>query len=207
MPKTQVKPKAKSKKRLKTKTTSKAKNKTKTKIIKFKAKPKAKLKAKSKSSSSTKVKAKVKTKAKMKPKTSLKTKTKIKPKTRLKAKVSATIQFTKIQKTNLIELIKKIVDLRKKTVDGLKSLDAIDHILDQYNQKFTDAPEKFDAIVNYAVIEHANYISNSGFIALKDTGKDSIALYALLSEIGKGKVQFSKASDEMNSIFQQAIKK
>jgi chemotaxis protein histidine kinase CheA len=193
MPKKRVKPKSKSKKKLKTKTKSlKTKSKRKAKRVKVKVKPKTKAK---------------KTKSKSKPKSKAKSKSRAKPKKKLKAKASAKIKFTKIQKTNLIELIKKIVDLRKKTDEGLRTLDAIDHILDQYNQKYTTAPEKFDAIISYAVIEHAKYVSSMGYIAFKDVGKDSIALYALLSDIGKGKVQYSKATDKMNSIYQEAIKK
>lgn len=211
MPKPRVKPKSKSKTKLKPKTPSKTKLKTKTKSS---AKPKLKSRAiKVKSKAKTiKVKSKGKPKTKAKAKTRARVKRKVKTtKTKLKSKTKpgrqARRKFTETQKAKLLEMIKKIVDLRKKTIDGLKSLDAIDHILDPYNQKYTDTQGKFDAIINFAMLEHAHYVADSGLIAFKDTSKDSIALYALLAEIGEGKAQFSNASDKMNSIYEDSLKK
>ncbi|GEM_PF-6874338 len=173
-----------------------------TKIVKSKIKPKKKIKAKTKSK--VKKKINLKSKAKSKSKSKSKSKIKARPKTKNKIPSKKKVLLTIEQKTQLLELIKKITDLRKKTVDGLKSLDAIDHILDPYNQHYTDPNAKFDAIIAFAGIKNAELNSDLGFISHKDTGKDAISLYALLAKVGKGQTQFSEIADKLNAIFEEA---
>jgi hypothetical protein len=94
------------------------------------------------------------------------------------------------------------VDLRKHDRFGLKSLAAIDHILDHYNQNFTDAHEKFVAIVELGVQRKGKI--DSGLIALPDEGKDAIALYALLAEIGEDKATFNEANKKLSAIYDES---
>ncbi len=207
-----------SKSKTKSRSKSKARLKTKTKVkLKSKAKPRKKVKAKSKTKTRTKakvkakarkkvtVRAKIKVKAKAKTKTKAKAKAKPKKRSKIKQAKKAGPKLTNGQKTILLETIKKIVELRKHKTDGLKSLDHIDRILDQYNQKFTVDQDKFDAIVDFSVGEHSRYASEYGFIALKDDNKSSVALYTLLAEIGRGKKKFPEARDKINSIYEEAL--
>ncbi len=229
MPKPKVKSKSKkklkssslkSKRKLKTKKVTpkrklKSKLKTKAKLKKM-AKTKGVAKKKARAKTKTKTKARVKTKARAKYKATTKgkirksAKAKSKLKTKTKAKTQVTLKkkliLTEEQKTTFLEVIKRILDIRKTTIDGLKSLDAIDQILNPYNQKYTDTYGKFDAIINFAMIEHAQYISDTSLIAFKDTGKDSMALYALLAKIGNGEIQFSDALEQMNLIYEDSLK-
>lgn len=207
------KPKTKAKTKLKAKPKPK-KTKVKAKA-KAKAKPKAKVKTKKKPKAKTKVKSK-KTKSKAKPKAKPKAKAKSKAKAKVKTSKQALPQtrqtddskpyLTEEQKIKLLAIIKKIVDLHKYRLGGLKSLDHLDRILDEYNQKYTTHMEKFDAIVDFGIDEHLRYISDYGLIALKDNARDSVALYELLAEFGTGRKKFSEAEQQLNLIYEDALK-
>jgi hypothetical protein len=179
--------------------------------LKAKAKPKAKakkiVKAKKKLAPKKITKVKAKAKKTLKPK-KIVAKKKVTPKkakaaTKPKAKKASKPRFTKIQKADLLTLIGKIVNLRKHNIDGLKSFDAIDHILDQYNQKYTDANQKLDAIVELGMERHKKTLR--GLIAVADEGRDAVSLYHLLAEIGKGNGKFSEFIDKLNSIHEEAL--
>ena len=188
---------------LKAKTKSKPKAKTKAKL-------KLKLKPKSKAKTKTKLKAKLKTKPKAKLKTKAKPKTKLKQKPTsklIKAMLSTTpkIQFNRAQKTKLLPIIEKIVNLRKGERDGLGTYEPIDRILDKYNQHFIDVTEKFDAIIEYGMKKDPAFIPDSVFVITSHHNKNEIELYALLEKIWEGRIQYASAVEKMNSIFAASL--
>ncbi len=195
-------PKPKTKLKAKPKLKPKAKAK---KIVKAKKKLAPKKIVKAKAKKSLKPKKIVKAKKKITPKKKVATKKTIKPKSNKTPRniTMLKLNFTKIQKADLLTLITKIVNLRKHNIDGLKSFDAIDHILDPYNQKYTDASKKLEAIVQLGMERHKKTLR--GLIAVADEGRDAVSLYHLLAELGKGGSKFSDISDKLNSIHEEAL--
>jgi len=191
---------------------------------KSKVKTKAKLKTKSKIKSKVKTKAKLKTKSKIKPKAKTKAKLKAKPKAKLKTKPKAKpkrkptsklikamlntkpkIKFNRTQKTKLLSIIEKIVNLRKGERDGLGTYEPIDRILDQYNQHFTNAIEKFDAITEYGMKKDPAFIPDSVFVITSHHNENEIEFYALLEKIWEGRIQYTSAVEKMNAIFAASL--
>lgn len=191
--------KAKAKPKTKTKTQTTAKKKP------VASKKKATTATKSKTTRKTKSVA-VKTKTPAKTKTHTNAKTKTTSKTKKKPSKHSHLELSETQKRDLLELIRKIVILRKYDMDGLRSFSTIDRILDQYNQKYTDVHGKFDAILTFGQEIQERHTSNSPLIALQDEGKDSAALYKLLTDIATDKTTFSEANETMQTIYEESLK-
>lgn len=212
-----IKKKTKAKTKAKTKTKAKAKTKTKTKVkAKPKTKAKTKVKAKRKATTKRKVAAKPKAKAKTKKKTQAK---KVMKKVAKKAKPKAPktmyeviaeqnskAKFSEGQKAELLSLIEKIVNLRKREMDGLRSFEPIDRILDKYNQRYTDTASKFDAIVKYGMEKDPAFLPEDTFIFMNERREGETALYNLLEEIWRGNIRFDNAKEKMTNIYMNWLK-
>jgi len=162
-----------------------------------------------KKSASKAIKAKTKVKAKKlaKPaakKAPVRSKSKKKP-ALLKTKSKKTSTFKSLynedQKSELLNLVEKIVTLHKYERGGLRSLDGIDRILDKHNQHYKNVNDKFHAITQYGLDKDPALVSQSIFIRVNAHRPDEDALYKLLEDIHEDKIQFADAKKEMMSIY------
>lgn len=175
--------------------------------VKSKAKTgKAKTKAKVSAATKTK-KAKSATKAKLKSKTVSKKKLTTKSKPTATKKIKAhkktakhASSFTNAQKAELVIWIEQIIDIHRAAVDGLRSLDAIDQILNPYNQKYPTTVQKFDAVVELGMHKHEEPM------AVVSRGKDAIALFKILDEIYRDKTNFHDAKKIIHALYMDLAK-
>ncbi|MEO8401593.1 MAG: hypothetical protein ABI597_07335 [Gammaproteobacteria bacterium] len=181
-----------------------SKVKSKTKTGKAKTKTKAKVSASTKTKKAKTKKTKSVAKAKLKAKTASKKKLVAKPKATKKIKTIKTAKhapsFTTAQKAELVIWIEQIIDIHRATPDGLRSLDAIDQILNPYNQKFTTTVQKFDAIVELGMHKHEEPM------AVVSRGKEVIALFKALDEIYRNKTNFHDAKEIIHRLYTDLAK-
>lgn len=175
---------------------------------------KPKVKATKRPKSKSVAKTKPKSKLKFKPKTKLKTKPVKKVKAKLalvplkkkkSAKTKSVVSYSDKQKTEFLVTIAKLINLHKSDKDGLKSLTQVERILDPYNQNYTDAHEKFDAIVEYGVSEDPSVVRKHVFVPVKKDNEIN-DIYKVLVEISKGKIKYADVMLKINKIFQDAQK-
>lgn len=192
-----------------------AKSKTKLKMkskAKSKLKPKSKLKSKPKPKKVIKKKTALK-KSKSKPKVKKTTKPKSKPKKFSKSKSKnlkiSKISYTDEQKKSLLEVIEKIINSYKNKKYGLGTLDAVDHILDKYNQHYRTVSEKFDAIAEYGMQKDPVFIPKSVFVFENTHIRHEDELFKLLEDIWDGKVGHGEAFTKLNEILalSQSVRK
>lgn len=185
-----------------------------------KLKPKSKVKArkavkpKVKATKRLKSKAVVKTKPKSKPKTKLKTKPAKKAKAKLALvplkkkksdKTKSITPYSDKQKTEFLVTIEKLIKLHKSDKDGLKSLTQVERILDPFNQKYTDAHEKFNAIIEYGISEDPSVVRKHVFVPVKKD-KEINEIYKLLVEISKGKMKHADVMLNITKMYQDSLK-
>lgn len=202
--KVKSKPKATPKKKPTSKSTLKSKSKSKPTKAKSKIKKQVKAKkkpvltaTKKKKMTAKKTVAKVKKKA---PKLAKKTK----PKLKLVRKAKPSYRFSDTQKGQILTTIEKIINLHKSDQDGLKSLTKIQDILDKYNQKYTEAGEKFDAIVQYGMDENPLLVYKHVFVPKQGKDKETLDLYKFLLDIGQLKIKFTDAKRRIEDLYADA---
>lgn len=112
--------------------------------------------------------------------------------------------FGSDEKEELLLLIGEIIHLHKLDPDGLKSLEAIERILDKYNQRYTKPTEKFDAIVKYGMSKDLKHADKHIYMFKNNLQPDTAHLYELLNAIGNHKVKFPEAREKMLDVYKEA---
>jgi len=187
------------KKKSKAKSATKKKTKS-TAKLKSKSASKTKLTAKKKTSSKIKAKPKAAgTRAKKASKLVAKNKSKINSKLKLAT-------FNEVQKTELLNLIEKLVYLHLRNRGALTSFAGIADIMNKYNQHYIDGISKFDAIVKFGSEHDPRMIRQYYFINVDDSDADASHLFQLLTDIKNDKINFKQAKDTIENIYHQGLK-